>query len=180
MPRIKMSLLDMDSFCCWCEEFLELCGMKAPTMLMFWKYQNTWVLLKLNKVFSKVCNIIIILNHFETSVYVCSVALFCRFGTTRLGISSVPWRVTLTRCRTSLLIRLESCWLLALRTWPSNFGTSRALSASGPCMVHISCIYYHIITIFKSTARRTSLNGLWPTTHCSHLQYRLKAYGDPY
>lgn len=37
-----------------------------------------------------------------------------------------------------------------------------------------------LLPLLKSTAGRTSLNGLWPTMYCSHLQYRLKAYWDPY
>lgn len=141
MPRIKMSLSDTSEFLLlvWIvlrtmqHESPYAYVLKVPEHLSFTQAKQT--------VFESVQHY----YYFESlwNKCVCSVALFCRFGTTRLGISSVPWRVTLTRCRTSPLIRLESCWLLALRTWPSNSGTSRALSASGPCTVHISCIYYH-------------------------------------
>lgn len=92
---------------------------------------------------------------------VCPVVSSCRFGITRLETLSEHWRVTQTRCRTSPLIRLESCWLPALRIWPSNSGTSRALNASEPCMVNWAKVCYNIL---PTVLLHRCLD--WPLTHC--------------
>lgn len=60
---------------------------------------------------------------------------FSRCGTMRQGTLSGHWRAIQILSRTFPLTRRASCWPPALQTWPSSCGTSRALSASEPCMV---------------------------------------------